>query len=60
MKYMFILEERILHGFYKKVLYNMQSFWFGLDRNKLISDINKVIKEEKEKMLLAKRKKENR
>jgi len=38
---MFSLKEKVVHGFYKKVLYNMQSFWFGLDRNKILADINK-------------------
>ena len=33
---MFQLPEKVLNGFYKKVLYNMQTFWFNLDRNKII------------------------
>lgn len=43
MKAMFGLEERVLHGFYKKVLYNFQSFWLGLKRNKLLDNINKSL-----------------
>jgi len=38
---MFNLDEKIINGFYKKVLYNMQSFWLKLDRNKIMTDINK-------------------
>jgi hypothetical protein len=34
--YMFSLSEKVINGFYKKVLYNMLSFWFSLDRKKIL------------------------
>jgi hypothetical protein len=37
--FMFSLNKKVLAGFYKKVLYNMLSFWFKLDRNKLLDDM---------------------